>query len=89
MKRVVKNKEMTIDELARIVAKGFENTAAKFDIEEIKGEITEINKTLESIEYRLGKIESRHERRIDILEDRMSVIKTYFERHPELKVKFD
>lgn len=54
----------------------------------VKDEIKTIVKTLEGTEYRLGKIESNHERRLDLLEDKMQVVKTYFERNPQLKVKF-
>lgn len=81
MKKGARNKKMTIDDLAVMVAKGFENTATKDDFKEV-------SRKLEDIDYRLSKIESNHERRIDLLEDRMQVVKTYFERNPKLKVKF-
>lgn len=78
MKKVAKSK-VTIDELAMMVARGFENTATKSDMKEV-------NRKLEDIDYRLSKIESNHERRLEALEDKMAVVKTYFERN--LKVKF-
>jgi len=81
MKKISKNKKITIDDLAVMVAKGFENTSTKDDLREV-------TKKLDDIDYRLGKIESNHERRLDLLEDRMQVVKTYFERNPQLKVKF-
>lgn len=68
-----------------MVAKGFENTATK---EEMDAGFRSVSKTLEEIDYRLGKIESNHERRLDLLENKMQVVKTYFERNPQLKVKF-
>lgn len=80
-KRQKTTKKITTEDLAIMVAKGFESTATKNDI-------SEVNKRLEDIEYRLGKIESNHERRIDNLEDKMNIVKTYFERNPQLKVKF-
>ncbi|MEI6280675.1 MAG: hypothetical protein WCP17_01605 [bacterium] len=81
MKKMLKNKKITINDLAVMVAGGFENTSTKDDLKDVI-------KKLDDIEYRLGKIESNHERRLDLLEDRMQVIKTYFERNPQLKVKF-
>lgn len=83
MKKVEKNKSITIDDLAVMVAGGFNSMEEKID-----GKFASVNKHLEDIDYRLGKIESNHERRLDLLEDKMQVVKTYFERHPNLKVKF-
>ena len=72
-------KKVTTDDLALMVAKGFDRMDDKFK---------SVNKSLENIEFRLGKIESNHERRLDLLEDKMQVVKTYFEKNPQLKVKF-
>ena len=94
MKRGVKNKKITadkkldnltktVDGLAISVAKGFEGISDEMGVK-----FASVNKHLEDIEYRLGKIESNHERRLDLLEDKMQVVKTYFERNPRLKVKF-
>jgi len=83
MKRGTKNHKITIDDLAMMVAKGFGNTATR---DEMQSGFKAVNKRLEDIDYRLNKIESNHERRLDILEDKMAVVKTYFEKH--LKVKF-
>ena len=56
MKKVAKNKKMTIDKLAIMVAKGFENTATKddiknmatkTDIEGLKGQIEGVNKRID------------------------------------------
>lgn len=79
MKKISKNKEVTINDLAIMVAKGFENTATKDEIKSVKDEIKSVVKRLDGIDYRLGKIESNHERRIDLLEDKMQVVKTYFD----------
>ena len=81
MKSGAKSKKVTTEDLAIMVAKGFELVATKEDIKEV-------SKKLDDIDYRLGKIESNHERRLDLLEDKMQVVKTYFERNPQLKVKF-
>ena len=62
-------KKVTTDDLALMVAKGFDRMDDKFK---------SVNKSLENIEFRLGKIESNH----------MQVVKTYFEKNPQLKVKF-
>ena len=72
MKKLGKNRKVTTDDLAVMVAKGF----------------SRMDQRLDDIDYRLGKIESNHERRLDLLEDKMQVVKTYFERNPQLKVKF-
>ena len=95
MKKRVKDKTLegkvdglveTVDSLAVSVAKGFEGMDKKFN--GMDSRFDSVNKHLEDIEYRLGKIESNHERRLDLLEDKMQVVKTYFERNPQLKVKF-
>jgi hypothetical protein len=85
MKKVTQNKKITLEDLAVMVAKGFENMATK---QEMDAGFKSVYKILEDMEYRLGKIESNHERRLDLLEDKMLVVKTYFERNPHLKVKF-
>ena len=72
MKKSATHKKVTTDDLAVMVAKGFGR----------------MDQRLDDIDYRLGKIESNHERRLDLLEDKMQVVKTYFERNPQLKVKF-
>jgi len=72
-------KKVTTEDLALMVAKGFDRMDDK---------LKSVNKSLENIEFRLGKIESNHERRLDLLEDKMQVVKTYFEKNPQLKVKF-
>ena len=79
----VDNLVETVDSLAVSVAKGFEGIS-----DEMGTKFASVNKHLEEIDYRLGKIESNHERRLDLLEDKMQVVKTYFERNPRLKVKF-
>lgn len=79
MKRDIKKGPVTIDDLAIMVAKGFSRMDERFEGVEDKFEA--VNKRLDDIDYRLGKIESNHERRLDILEDRMAVIKTYFEKN--------
>ena len=86
MKREAKHKKVTTDDLAVMVARGFDSMDKKFN--GVDSQFASVNKHLEDIEYRLGKIESNHERRLDLLEDKMQVVKTYFERNPRLKVKF-
>lgn len=74
-----------------MVAKGFSRMDERFEgvdgkLKGVDKKFEEVFKLLDDIDYRLGKIESNHERRLDILEDRMAVTKTYFEKN--LKVKF-
>ena len=79
MKKVIKkNKNISIDDLAAMVAKGFSNTATKDDIKRLESH-------LDDIDFRLGKIEANHERRLDVLEDKMLIIYTAFEK--QLKIK--
>ncbi len=90
MSKKARSTKITIDNLAVMVAKGFEGTAT--EIVAIKDEMVagfkSVNEKLDDIEHRLGKIESNHERRLDLLEDKVQIMKTYFERNPQLKVKF-
>ncbi len=79
MKKVTeKSKKMTIDDLAIMVANGFENTATKDDIKML-------DEKLEKIDFRLSKIEVNHERRLDKVEDKLAVIYAAFEK--QLKIK--
>jgi len=80
MSKGTKNHEITINQLAIMVADGFERVDKRFD---------KVEERLDDIDYRLSKIEGNHERRIDILEARMAAVKTYFEKNPQLKVKFN
>lgn len=91
MKKGSKHKEITIDELAIMVAKGFEHLESKMDgkFKEVDKKFDKVNERLDDIDYRLSKIEGNHERRLDILEERMATVKTFFEKNPQLKVKFD
>ena len=90
MKKGTKGKEITIDELAMMVAKGFERLENKMDgkFNDVDKRFNKIDERLDDIDYRLSKIEGNHERRIDILEERMATVKTFFEKNPQLKVKF-
>lgn len=86
MKIGTKNHEITIDQLAIMVAKGFENIEKRFD--GVGKRFDKVDERLDDLDYRLSKIEGNHERRIDILEERMATVKTFFEKNPQLKVKF-
>jgi tetrahydromethanopterin S-methyltransferase subunit G len=93
MKKGAKNKEITIDELAIMVAKGFERIDKRFDgidnkFNQVDKRFDKVEERLDDINYRLSKIEGNHERRLDILEERMATVKTFFEKNPQLKVKF-
>jgi len=75
-------KETTIDDLARMVQKGFENTATKDDL-------VEVNTRLDGMDKRFDKIDTRdhienlllraHDNRIERLEDKMRVVETALE----------
>jgi len=51
MKKDSKKKAITIDDLAVMVAKGFEHVEGKMDVK-----FEAVNKRLDDIDYRLGKI---------------------------------
>lgn len=79
MKKKALKKSITIDDLAIMVAKGFENTATKNDI-------TRLENRLDDIDSRLGKIENNHNRRIENLEDKVRIFSTIFEKNLKIKL---
>ena len=65
--------QITIDQLARMVQKGFEETATKQDLKnEIEGLRSEMNKRFDRIENILLE---EHRRRIEKLEDKMQEVR--------------
>lgn len=72
-----KKSEMTIDDLAIMVSRGFENTATKQDIHEIK---EEMNERFDNVNIRLDHIEHHlifgHTNRLESLEDSVRLLKT-------------
>lgn len=76
-------KETPIEELARIVASGFDDTATKQDVGELRADVTEgfaaVNATLNRIENRLSNIEDRiladYGGRISRIEERLKMKK--------------
>ncbi len=69
-------KETTTDDLARMVQKGFENTATKSDVSELRSDMPEVNLRLDRIENPLLRA---HENRIERLEDKMRIVETAME----------
>lgn len=69
-------KKTTIDDLARMVAKGFEDTATKQDLNSLK---SEMNKKFDGMDKRFDKIENLilidHKRRLEKLELEMKELK--------------
>lgn len=87
-------KNITLDDLAGMVARGFvsiENRmAAKEDIlqindrlDNIETRLDSVETRLDSVEQRLERIENRHERRIDVLESRVVILKSVLENETE------
>ena len=63
---MLKNKKTTLEKLARMIAKGFEENTENFgivskEIKEIKKEITEIKFDLDNIKLRMGEMAFRFE----------------------------
>lgn len=77
MSKKQKKKETTLDDLAIMVQKGFSETARDFS--EVKTGLGEVKKELVDANNRLDRIEfhtNTHERRIEILEDKMRIVST-------------
>jgi nitrogenase molybdenum-iron protein alpha/beta subunit len=83
LEKKIDNISKNIDALAISTAKGFNRLENNMG-----AEFKEVRELLNDINYRLSKIEGNHERRLDILEARMAVVKTFFEKNPKLKLKF-
>lgn len=69
-----KKGKMTMDKLAIMVAKGFENTATKTDIEGLKEEIKGVKNQLAGTNKRI---------------DDMSINRVKYEEHNKLKARVD
>lgn len=78
IKKLGKKKEITIDELAMMVQRGFEDVTTKFDT--VGKRFDAVDKRLDGIDIRLNRIENlllrAHENRIEILEDKMRQVQT-------------
>ena len=46
----------TLDDLANMIARGFENTATKEDIKEIKGKLAEHDKRFNKLEFQIDEM---------------------------------
>ncbi len=75
-------KSITTDELARMVQKGFENTATADDVAGVYTRLDKIDTRLDRIENILIRA---HENRIERLEDKMRVMEVAFSRMPTKK----
>ncbi len=80
----VKKSEITIDDLAVMVSRGFENTTTKQDLSGLK---EEMNERFDNVDIRLQKIDGRldhiehhlifgHTNRLEYLEDAVRLLKT-------------
>jgi hypothetical protein len=69
-KKNAKSGKMTIDKLAMMVAKGFENTATKVDIEGLKGQIEGVNRRIDDMSINRVKYEDHNKlkARVDFIE---------------------
>lgn len=63
---------MTIDNLAVMVQRGFAETATKKEVEEITKRLDGMDSRLDRIEFHMN----THERRLEILEDKMRMVGT-------------
>jgi len=52
-------KEITIEDLARMVQKGFQETAKKTDVDELKGDVGELKNRVGNIENKVNQIDRR------------------------------
>jgi len=83
-----KKSKMTIDKLAIMVAKGFENTATKedikdmatkMDVEGLKSQIEGVNKRIDDISINRVKYEDHNKlkARMDFVEEKLEIKKSY------------
>lgn len=88
MKKKTNLKKITIDNLASMVARGFEETRG--DIKDVKiglhSELKKVHDRLDDIDNRLGKIENNHERRLETIEDKIRIISTVLEKDLRIKL---
>lgn len=52
-----KNKNVTLDELANMVARGFENTASKRDISDVNLRIDNLDLRMDNLEKKVDKLD--------------------------------
>ena len=70
-------KKITIDDLARMIAEGFRQTATKAEFGELRSEVGEIKQDLREVSERVRVIESLlTSNRIERIEDDMRRVKT-------------
>ncbi len=70
--------EITIEDLAAMVKKGFDETAKKVDIERLEKKIDEVDIKVENLGHKVNQID----RRLFSIEEDVAVIKT--KKHKEL-----
>lgn len=69
------DKDVSNEQLAEMIAKGFENTATKQDIAGLDGRLSGVEDRLTIVERKLDKALYREFERIDKLEKEMKVVK--------------
>ncbi|PIQ68705.1 MAG: hypothetical protein COV91_02740 [Candidatus Taylorbacteria bacterium CG11_big_fil_rev_8_21_14_0_20_46_11] len=65
-------KIMTIDDLAVMVKRGFDETAKQVDLNELKEDVSELRKQVNRIEARMG----GYDNRLDLVVDDVRLVKT-------------
>ena len=66
---------MTIDDLAVMVDKGFENTATKEDVSEIKLDIADLKKEMSEVKHEVAAVKSNLNNYLELSEKRYSELK--------------
>ncbi len=97
MNKEMKNKKITINDLAIMVAKGFENTATKDDLKELKldakKDIFKIQTSINSIETNLKSFKKDTGEILDTIEDKLEdlsdTVMSYDKRIETLEIKED
>jgi hypothetical protein len=69
-------KKMTIDDLAAMVQRGFEQTASKEELTALSTKVDQLAVDVETVKRSLARIEGNTERRIERLEDNMRRVLT-------------
>jgi hypothetical protein len=87
-KKTNSKKEITNDDLALMVARGFEDAGAELSALklEMREEFKRVNAIMGVMDDRLIKIESHYGRRLDNLEDKSRIFANVFEKNLKIKL---
>ncbi len=80
-----KSKKITIDDLARMVARGFSSMEERFDTkidtleQKMNDKFDQVDKRFDEVDKRFDRLEDKYGRRLDTLESRTITLKNHME----------